>query len=243
MIYSSMADKIQELIRIVDATLQNVSNTGLTTGQTGMKFINFLLSVDGMKEFVGNEFYEHMTTKSLDVKDGSNQRGELKSILMYPNPKYDPWVPVNIDSEKLNVIMSDLNSIEFNLKVVDGKIYAVPSSNINLSEYVYIVLQNNIPKEFKPNVTSHVTIINSDVVAKFQDIPEFTEGFNQSFTLKFGNIKTTTSKDWSVFSDCMVIEIQSEFIKNFLIAFNDKYQTSLKPSTHITFAIVPRSLF
>jgi hypothetical protein len=233
-------ENIQELIRIVDATLGKVSSNGLNTGKTAIQFIKFLTEVEDMKKFVGDDFFNQMVNQVNDSKDLANTRGQVKKILMYPKFKYDPWIPVAIKNERLDLIHKELSSIEFTIKVKDGKIYGVPSENI--SDVIYKQLSEFIPESFQINSeSSHITIINSDVVASIgiDKINQIVARYQDTFYLQFGNVKSTTS----VFSECCVIEISSTYIQTFLSDINEKLSLNLKPSTHITFATTPRSLF
>lgn len=238
-----MAEKIQELIRVVDATLQNVSHDGLVTGQTGIKFVKFLLSVDNIEQFVGEEFHQHLQQQVLASENKNNQRAELKKVLMYPKFAYDPWIPLTIDQNKLRNVHQFLNTIPFKLNIIDGKIYAVPTHIPNLVQHIFDSLKEAIHPQYKVNTLSQVTLVNSDVIASINGVYEFLNNYQDEFTLTFGQLKSTTSNDWCVFSSCLVIEISSDYIQQFLHDFNKKYDKALKPSTHFTFAVVPRSLF
>lgn len=85
-------------------------------------------------------------------------------------------------------------------------------------------------KNVTPNIEScHITIINSNIVAEIgeNDVKEILTNFKQDFLIETGKIKSTFSEDYSFFSTCYVVEIQSLYINEFLNTFNLHFQTSL----------------
>lgn len=241
--------KFQELCRIIDATLFNINNDNSTshTGHTGHNMINimnFLLNFDGMNKFLDKDFYSH-AKNIIDNTDltQKNVRKNVKDILMYPTFSYSPWI-----SHNLNINMT----ADFRLELVHGKVYAV-CCNTNITKTIFEKVKSinsELMHGLVPNIeTSHITIVNSDVVAsicnnnqhKFNDF--ISTYINIQFSTNLTCIKSTISNDWSVFSKCFVITISSKDLDDFLTDFNSAFEKNIKKSFHMTFAIKPRSLF
>jgi len=128
--------------------------------------------------------------------------------------------------------------------MIDGKVYLCPTTG-SFSDLIYNQTKNLFDECIVPNTeASHVTVINSNIVYDIgvEKVTEFVSENPKEFCLNFGNIKSTTSNDWSVFSKCYVIEISSEYLSNFITEFNNRFKKSIKPSPHITFAIKLRKL-
>jgi hypothetical protein len=96
----------------------------------------------------------------------------------------------------------------------------------------------------------HVTLINSNVVAKldraalsrFVDAWTSEEGAD-GLPFRVTGVKTTISKDWCPFARCFVASIECDGLARFVERFNLTFAQTIKVSTNITFAILPRSLW
>ena len=83
--------KIQELVRILDATLCDLNPNGLSTGQNCLNIIKFISSFEGFDKFVSTELNDAMK-REIVLSDGKqNVREHVKKILMYPRTTYLPW--------------------------------------------------------------------------------------------------------------------------------------------------------
>lgn len=257
----------QELVRIVDATLHKIDPQGVVTGIGTMQTIQGILERNGLKESLGKDFCDFITQQyndSLqpDTNDFKpNVREYVKKILFYPNTAYSPWEEIAInypgDRNRLDAIASTL---KFQLRLVDGKIYAMPVPGNNAIDYRIQIL--NL---LKPHLTvqassgiivnpepQHITVINSNIVSDcgLEDVTNFVTKFNETvypvIHITFDKIKTTVSEDWSLFSRCYVVGIDSPELNNFIEQFNETFKEMLKKplavSTHTTFAVLPRSL-
>jgi hypothetical protein len=281
-------EEFQEIARVYDATLYKIHPNGVLNGQSTMKIISDLIYHPGMKEKVGEKFYDFVIEQINEATESSpfiislhnkheykpNVREQVKKILMYPAIFYEPFLDVKIPEEKLEKVREDLHLIRFSLRVVDGKVNAVRLENAYqenpykpfLNDYRFLIM-NYLGDDIKENcktlgsdaskLTSnsdaeHITIINSNVVHNCGEkdvldfVDEFTSNNYPAFSVNFGNIKTTVSKDWSLFSRCYVIEVASEYLSKFIQEFNEKFKDKLKkpvnPTLHTTFAIIPRAL-
>jgi len=87
-------EQIQELTRILDATLSIVNHQGLPTGQNAKRIIEFIAKFPGMETFVGENFSELMETELKNSEIKENVREHIKKIWMYPKYEYDPWTKV-----------------------------------------------------------------------------------------------------------------------------------------------------
>lgn len=235
---------IQELIRVLDATFSEINPEGLATGKNAMSIIEFISSVPNLEQFVGTDFMNHIQSECEKAKEQQNVREQVKKILMYPKFSYDPWIPIEIDSIALENIHQKLSRIQFKFSVFDGKVYLIASTSIN--DLIFECTKDVLPNYVVSNsAASHVTIVNSNIVQDcgLEKVVEFVGNYQDEFSMEFGNIKSTTSNDWSVFSECYVIEVKSHAMMKMIENFNQIFGKTIKPSPHITFAIRPRSLF
>lgn len=237
--------KIQELIRVIDATISEMNPSGLPSGQNCMSIIKFLSTFPGFDQFVSQNFRQHVNDQVAQSFGKDNVREHVKKILMYPTDTYLPWSNFDVESELLNQIQSDALNIKFRLRIVEGKVYGVCLSEQTLNDVVFDKLKDRLPG-LKPNVeTCHITVVNSNIVADIGQsiVDDFLKQYDFEFSITTGAIKSTFSQDWSRFSECFVIEVQCDYIDRFLNDFNQSFAKKINVSKHITFAIKPRSLW
>lgn len=231
--------QFQELVRIIDATLANVNREGLANGQNAMKVITFLSSFEGMDKFLPEGYQEYIREQTMAATGKGNARGEVKNMLMYPELKYSPWTDVEFDTSDI-----DVSSVQFKIQLVDGKVYAKCVSVSTVSDLLYQRFVKDNDNNLSPNSEPcHITLVNSNVVYDLgqEKVQAFlNDNFQDQFTVKLGHVKTTFSRDYSLFGSCYVVEVHSPILKDFI----DKFSTFkvIKPTTHITFAIQPRDL-
>lgn len=237
--------KFQEMIRILDATLAEINPKGLLDGQNCRSIIRFFSSLEGFDKFVSKEFAEHIDQEFGNTKESGNVRGPVKKVLMYPRMSYLPWVDFETLPKILDEIKEDSKRVGFKLQIIDGKVYGSCISVIQLDEIVFDKVKDQLPS-LQPNTEPcHITIVNSNIVADIgqANVEKFIKDFDQEFTVTTGKIKSTFSEDWSVFSECYVIEIECPYIDDFLSKFNQEFGKNINPAKHITFAIKLRSLW
>ena len=257
----------QELVRIVDATLHKIDPQGVVTGIGTMQTIQGILERNGLKESLGKDFCDFVTQRYNDslqpdtneIKSNEfkpNVREYVKKILFYPNTAYPPWTEIAVTSDDQHHLDTIASKLKFQLKMVDGKVYAVPVPGNNAIDYRIQIL--NL---FKHHISSsvivnpepqHITVINSNIVSDcgLEDVTNFVTKFNKTvhpvIHITFDKIKTTVSEDWSLFSRCYVVGIDSPELNDFIEQFNETFKDMLKKpltvSTHTTFAVLPRSL-
>ncbi|SNW62450.1 Hypothetical protein ORPV_546 [Orpheovirus IHUMI-LCC2] len=239
-------EKVQELMRVLDATLYEVNKDGAPNGQNSILISKFLLSFPGMKEYVGDKYYDCVDNnikaaeEKIEKDKNANVREQTKNMWMYPNYKYDPWNVLEVDNE---VKKEELQSIKFKIEFVDGKVYAKAEEHFTSKAFD---LYKHYLTGLVPNVeTSHITLVNSNVVYKLGNdkVQNFVNNYMEEFTVTVGDVKHTVSRDWARFSVCYVLEVASEYVNKFLSDFNEEFKTNIKPSPHVTFAIKPRTLF
>lgn len=275
----------QELVRILDATLYKVDSKSMLTGHNTLDTIIHFIDYPGMKEKVGDHFYNFIleqhdaTLKGFYNKETSsyiknpNVREQVKKILMYPTTSYEPMLKVNVPDTQLELIKKELKKFRFSLRIFDRKVYAmhVENSYVDSDKQFHndyrMLIMSKLGDQIKDHCKSvgddesklipnpepqHITIINSNVVTDcdFNEVSNFVDEFTTqiypAFNVEFGDIKTTISNDWSLFSRCYVITIKSNYIDKFVQQFNEKFKDKLKkpinPALHTTFAIVPRTI-
>ena len=241
---SSNDFKFQELARILDATLGGINPEGLVTGQNALKILEFLSNFDCMDHFVSTEFMQHIKKEIAASESKINVREQVKKILVYPRVGYAPWNEFHVNDEDLSVIKQQTKDIKFKIALVEGKVYAQCLSPITINDVIFDFMKSKLGPEFVKNVeTSHVTLVNSNVVADIgiDKVQDFINQWQESFSLETGKIKSTFSEDWSRFSECFVVEIFCNYLTQFIQAFSSLKK--INPTLHMTFAIKPRDLF
>lgn len=252
----------QELVRVVDATVHGIDPQGVVTGIGTMQTIQGLMQRDGIKESLGKDFCDFIAqqyNESLQPdtnKFKPNVREYVKKILVYPSTVYQPWTEISITPDERQHLDAIASKLIFQLKIIDGKVYAVPVPGNNAIDYrvqILNLLKHNIHSE---NVIAnpepqHITVINSNIVVDcgLENVTNFVTKFNETkysmIHVTFNKIKTTVSEDWSLFSQCYVVGIDSLELIEFIKQFNETFKDASKPicpSTHTTFAVLPRSL-
>jgi len=239
--------KFQELVRTVDATLATINPKGLIDGKNTLKLIQFLSTFEGMSEFLPEEYVDYIKYKASTVESKDNVRGEVKNILMYPELTYKPWANVEFDTQTI-----DVSQIKFKIELVDGKVYASCISDPCLSKTMFDAFHSSTCQSpehknsmLKPNSEHcHITLVNSNVVYDIgsDKVKKLIDSkFTHEFNVQIGHIKSTFSRDWSVFGNCYVVEVSSPELTQFIEEF--KVFKVIKPTTHVTFASVHRNLF
>ncbi len=237
--------EFQELVRTLDATIGEKNVKDLNNGLSALKIIKCLLEM--LENTLPKDYVKFVNEQINESEDKENVRGEIKKILMYPNFKYLPW---QIFPTKIRIVNDILNKIFFKIELCDGKVYANCVSDIKLTDVFYNAVRNT---EYHKLLTGsdvnteacHITLVNSNVVYDVgaDKIEKFiNENFNQQFTIDTGETKNTFSKDWSVFGQCFVVEIICPLVDKFIEQFSKEF-VKINPSTHITFATTPRSLW
>lgn len=244
--------RIQELARVIDATLGNVNPGGLATGQNAHAVLRFLRDFPNMERFVSGEFYQLMRAE-LDVaraEDATiNVRAAVKRCMTYPRKGYAPWNIVACTEEQCTTMRRAAEGAVFRIEIVDGKVYAVCKSQPTLTRRLYDAAIDTRDSRMECNDEAcHITLVNSDVVAcagegAIRELIAANAPDAFAIALPTGQIKTTFSEDWSRFSECAVVDVHSQVIDGFLAAFNERFGTSLRPAMHVTFAVTPRDLF
>uniref|UniRef100_A0A6C0CBY4 Uncharacterized protein n=1 Tax=viral metagenome TaxID=1070528 RepID=A0A6C0CBY4_9ZZZZ len=236
--------KIQELAKLFDTTVSEINNPGLHDGTNVANFFDFLILIPGIEAFVGPEYYKLMQKELELAEEKKNKREHVKKLYMFPNFDYAGWTNVDIDDEILNIIIEKLNKMKFSFKISDGKVNVIPDEG-DMCKQIFELLKMYLDPSVRQNAdATHVTVVNSNIVGDIgQDkVAEFVKGYDKHFELKFGKVKSTVSRDWSLFSLCYVIEVNSEYLDEFVAKFNEKFEKKIRPSPHITFATKVRSV-
>lgn len=196
----------QEFIRIIDATLYKVDSAGMLNGQNTLALISNFINYPGMKEKVGQVFYDFVNdtienTQTLtdtfsDATSNANVREFVKKILMYPATSYEPMTDVSIPDETLQELKTHLNKVRFRIVMFSGKVYAMRIENmyeqlsndyrkIIMSEIGDIIQEHcriielNDAKLISNPEPQHITLINSNIVHECNEdkVSDFIEDF------------------------------------------------------------------
>jgi hypothetical protein len=233
--------KFQELVRILDATLARVDETRLHSGHNALYMTRCLFNLPGMQDFISPEFKSVLANiLNEDVSNTKNVRAQVKKCLMFPEYKYPPWTEHDWD---LTDAREKAKEVKFKIMRIHGTshIYAECVSKTKLADIMMPLLVD----EFDKNTEHHITIVSSNIVAGLDElaVDEFLKNYDTTFSVNLESVKSTTSNDWSVFSECYVVAISSSEINSFIQDFNTKFALNIKPSLHSTFAVKSRDLF
>jgi hypothetical protein len=166
----------QEFIRILDATLYKVDSVGMLNGQNTLFTISNFINYPGMKEKVGQKFYDFVTdtikntqtiTDNLSESNANvNVREFVKKILMYPATSYEPMMDVTIPDDTLQSLKKQLGVIRFRIIMYSGKVYAMRIEN--MYENMYDHLSNDYRKIIMSvigdTIKEHCRIVESNDV-------------------------------------------------------------------------------
>lgn len=235
----------QETSRIVTAQKFPENKTD---GDNGWLSINIIKNASNHEKIkISPEFKKLIQTIINELPEyPTNVQTQVEKIWMYPNFQYPNWCDLE-DTWGLISFANDLTQkISPRFEIVNGKVCVVMDGFIQQ-------LQDKFPfSKLLPEVegllpsfkTGHITVINSDVLAKcdLNEVYETNRQFNMlGFDITFQNIKHTISLDRARFSICVALSLKSEVLQMYLDDFNKTFGTSVKPSSHITFAVLPRA--
>jgi len=243
--------QFQELVRLLDATLATINPSGLHTGHNALKIIDFLANFEGMDKFVSKNLYE-IICKASKHNHESNVRSFIKECLMYPKTD-NSWTSCGFKNFHLEQIHKELEDQWFQIKLVDDEVRAECKNKPNLSEVVFNMMRPYLTQDSVANEENccHIVLVDSKVVrecGKSKVIAFLKQQEQKPFRFnlpeqKSEAVKQTFLEDWSVFSNCLIINLESSECVNFLFEFNQNFHTSLNPSLHIIFAVQRRNLF
>lgn len=199
-----------------------------------------------------------------------NVRAPSKSIMMYPHAgQYFPFMKVDISKpvEYLNQFVKDA---ELEFALYEGKLYLRinPEDEQNIfnklwkTEFVNLLGENGYTAMEKNKECPHVTLINSDVIAKIREQFEgkygkseggvrfetffikILEKLNQELKEKtnpliFTELASTYSEDYSPFEEVVVAKLESSIVETSLKFIVEETKKELE----IEIPVKPRSSF
>lgn len=257
--------KIRELIRVIDATVGDINPDGLSTGQNAMLITKLMCAIPNFAKFVSPEFLtcigqnlrepsgepakleEYLTDESTNV----NISEEIKTIFMWPKKECEPPARVLVPEMKLYRIMKNImDRYEFTLKIVDGKVCAVPAEPgaAHCHDFIAYIFEQfgEYVNGFVPNAeTRDIKIVDSDIVTEIgiERVQQFLNDCTLPFKIYTGEIMLAISEDCSRFSKCMMVKVDSDYLNCVLKFFNSQFGKKIMPPQHVTFAICLRSLW
>jgi hypothetical protein len=232
----------QEQLRVLDAKAYASKRAEVVNGQHALERLHHLLPeakiTAEFREFIDRELKEA-------PRDGkTNVRVTIKRIWMYPAKSYAPFQKI-VNDDLVKVINSILKEAHPEVSLIEGKIY------LCLPHVVEKIWKEkdltSILPDFKLSMnqeSSHVTLVNSDVVCKLDKdrLKDFLEEVSKKkILLTCIGLSYTISLDWMLFSTCVVANISSDTLEEVMKRFNELFELALKPSFHLTQAICSRA--
>lgn len=242
-------ERVQELARCLDATLASVNSEGLASGQNLLAIWQFLLGFPNMDMYITREFLEFVRLQLVQAEEAyvdqnSNLRKHMKQILMWPTQKYEPWEAFAVDFRPMQQVAALFQKAVFRLGIVHGKLYAVCLTD-DLCQQIFAIVQ---PDGLKPSSeVCHITLINSDVVAGIgvENMQQVVDTWNhRDIVVEPVKFQKTTSRDWTPFSTCVVVIVQSDLLNEFVNEVNERFGCKIgNGDKHVTIAVQPRTLW
>lgn len=224
---------------------------------TGCSQLEDVLECDAKYDLpiqVRNKIKEVVTSDVIAaLKAGKNVRAAVKSIwMMINNGAFIPFVSLSDTTSasvltKANRILADIRVVPFKEA---GKLYLDVRG---LREIVFKQLKADdlIPEGFVLNIeSSHVTILNSNVVALLDQnvLVTFMKEWQAGISLRAINVQLGHSDDWPMFSGCLVIGFDfatGSELRVFAEALNKAVGQEIVPSkfsAHTTIAVLARAM-
>lgn len=194
------------------------------------------------------QFIQEKIQLEKETKYPKNIRGSVKAIFTWPLKGYLDWNCYKNDDQTLIKKANQLvvENIEPKIELIQGKLYLTLGNFIDLISQVkeFQDISKNLELPLVPNSeSSHITLVNSDIVAKLdkEKLDTFIKSeLSTKKSVTFTEIKHTVSFDWPVFSVCVVLSVSSDYLVQFVKKLNEVFGTSVKPSVHLTILICPR---
>lgn len=256
---------LQELTRTLDATLDRVNPRGRSSGLNAYTILSFLFTFPGMEARLSPAFaaavrtqldallapYRHDATVSVPAPPLASMcvRGAIKQCLVWPRApgEYAPWQDLPSVREEALVLAhahADRDA-GYRISLVDNKVCAqYVGAEFSAVDGFYTACALS-PPWVKNADGAHVSLVPTEVAARvgLERARAFVATHaGTPFALTTGAVKCTFSEDWPRFSWCAVVQVRSAHIEAFLEAFNAAFGTTLRPSPHVTFAMVPRDI-
>lgn len=230
------------------ATLYPLAEADGDTGARDLRIWRFILAEPGAQAALGAD-YERIRDL-LDEADASpqtNKRGWVKRILLGDPVQYPPWETLKLPENTWHGLRPLVAAFDWRLELSHGKVYAVPwagDTRAPLNQMIFDLLVGDLPSGLQANFeTSHVTLVNSDVVAQVD--PDELVAFlaTEVHKVEAAAVLHTVSNDWARFSTCYVMSLVAPTLLDFLQRFNEHFGLATRVTVpHLTFAVAPRDL-
>ncbi len=228
----------QEFLRLLDSAEWNPITSA--TGHHGIANViqyapHWNLS-PGFRDFIHLQLSE--------CEGQANVRRQLKLMWMFPLVRYLPWRDVDPTAERnlLQACNALAPAISPQLRFVEGKVYLTLGTFTSDLRFDWTTVLPNVA--LRPNFeTSHITVVNSDVVSQHRVTQQELDEFNlqhDTVALSFVAAKHTVSLDWARFSVCVVVHVECPALSDWVAQFNARHHTNLQPVLHVTVAVLPR---
>lgn len=260
--------RFQESLRVLESKNFERFKSRAVTGWMAIDSLEALLPTEPNlpPEFV-REVRERIA--ALDEAKNPNVRATVKFAWTWPLKGFMPWIgqdaisqssPDDLEQIKdtrifrmINYVNTALVTCVPRLGLVEGKIYLVLDGLVarvwELAEADGVDLGMLLPygPSLRANIeTSHITLVNSDVVAKcdakvVETLME--EAKEMKFVVTVKDVMHTISLDWARFGACVVAAIKCEALDTWIKeVWNVRTNTTIKlGSPHVTLAIQARS--
>lgn len=182
----------------------------------------------------------------------TNVRNYVKDLWTYPKneKEFEPFKKTNIILQ--NVFQLDEKNFQFK-QIGKGCVYASHTSKQTITDLLWknknewfkhlLEIENDNEFGFKgleiPPFNSHITILNSNIGEKYKDLcGELIEKYNwKNFDIKLGELVHTFDERFAPYETCVVIEVKSKIVDDFIKEFNELTNEKINISQHIIIAV------
>lgn len=236
----------QEEARRRTATTWNEQDKDGQLGWTAVRIVQTMLNEPNWRDQTTEEYRGVVEQELKTCKYPENVRGQVKRIWTWPLQGYLPWNDLPAAESKAVICACRKLMHDAKFGLVNGKLYLrIPGFVEALWSTVDMkAVLPDLKAPLRANVeTSHITLVNSDVLAKCDR--KILDNLLQKYEtvpvdLECTKVAHTVSLDWARFSICVTVHLQSSCLAQFISDFNSVCSANLRVPPFITVAIMPR---
>jgi len=174
-----------------------------------------------------------------------NVRAQVKKVLLLRDgvTSYPPWIPYQNDA--VLAVLKQLEARTHTIRVLQGKLYLmITEDNLAVHNQVReLILETKGDQMQEP---LHVTLINSDVLARLEHSPATIEACCETKIddLEFYELSATSSLDYAPYDTCLVAKCRSVKLQQALQCLSQELpQYEPKLELHLTIWRIAREPF
>lgn len=178
----------------------------------------------------------------------------VRRIWTWPKTDFEPFHEIASSNLNNTHIVSDNFSLEMN-SCSSKTLSLMSKDSITLNDIIWSrkdewldnLIQDNPDYGFdkleKPKIKTHITILSSSVVSRYEQLVSELVEKHKSLEkdIRVAGVVHTFDERYPLYETCIMIKIESNFIKNFIDEFNQKSGEKINSVPHITFGVKYRN--